>query len=96
MTQKLLISLNSEKKKFAGARIFLQKILLLPVSLIARFYYIKNLVAGLFSLIARILLLPGSTVLASRPKSECDGLGKGVRENITILYYFYKYPKVVE
>ena len=67
MTQKLLISLNSEKKNSLARVFFSKKILLLPVSLIARFYYIKNLVAGLFSLIARILLLPvlllpGSTV----------------------------------
>ena len=62
----------TQSLKFAGFSLkiacFLPKIfLLLPVSLTARFYYIKNLVAAFSSLVARfllfrVLLLPGSTV----------------------------------
>ena len=64
----------TQSLKFAGfslkiACFFPKKFLLLPVSLTARFYYIKNLVAAFSSLVARfllfrVLLLPGSTVVA--------------------------------
>ena len=65
----------TQSLKFAGfslkiACFFPKNFLLLPVSLTARFYYIKNLVAAFSSLVARfllfrVLLLPGSTVFTS-------------------------------
>ena len=68
----------TQSLKFAGfslkiACFFPKKFLLLPVSLTARFYYIKNLVAAFSSLVARfllfrVLLLPGSTVLETSLK----------------------------
>ena len=70
----------TQSLKFAGfslkiACFFPKKFLLLPVSLTARFYYIKNLVAAFSSLVARfilfrVLLLPGSTVVLLDEKVE--------------------------